>query len=174
MTPVASLPFEWDLTAMLDQIQRLYQHLAWADERALTALRDSDARPPKAHDLYCHVLGAEHVWLSRLRETKAEVKVWPSLTLEQCGTLARDNQAAFGRFLARLDASALSREVTYVNSAGDTFHSRIDDILMHVALHGAYHRGQVALLIREAGYVPLPSDYIAFVRGAPAATRTPG
>lgn len=156
---------------MLEQIQRLYQHLAWADERALTALRESDARPPKAHELYCHVLGAEHVWLARMREAKPEVAVWPNLTLEQCGTLARDNQAAFGRLLARLEPGGLAREVAYQNSAGDTFHSRIDDILMHVALHGAYHRGQVALLIREAGFVPLPTDYIALVRGAPAATR---
>ena len=40
-------------------------------------------------------------------------------------------------------------------------------------LHGAYHRGQIALLLREGGAEPAPTDYIAFVRGAPAATRTP-
>jgi uncharacterized damage-inducible protein DinB len=39
-------------------------------------------------------------------------------------------------------------------------------------LHGAYHRGQIALLIRQAGAVPAPTDYVAFVRGAPTATRS--
>jgi uncharacterized damage-inducible protein DinB len=47
----------------------------------------------------------------------------------------------------------------------------VDDILLHVALHGSYHRGQVALLVREAANKPAPTDYIGFVRGVPAATR---
>jgi len=38
-------------------------------------------------------------------------------------------------------------------------------------MHGCYHRGQVAMLIRDGGGTPAPTDYIAFVRGAPAATR---
>jgi uncharacterized damage-inducible protein DinB len=42
-----------------------------------------------------------------------------------------------------------------------------------VALHGSYHRGQIALLVRAGGSTPAPTDYIAFIRGAPAATRTP-
>ena len=59
----------------------------------------------------------------------------------------------------------------YRNSAGTAFDSRIDDILMHVAVHGAYHRGQVALSLRQEGVRPNPTDYIAFIRGAPTATR---
>jgi uncharacterized damage-inducible protein DinB len=49
----------------------------------------------------------------------------------------------------------------------------VGDMLLHVALHGAYHRGQIALLVRAGGSTPSPTDYIAFIRGAPAATRTP-
>jgi uncharacterized damage-inducible protein DinB len=42
---------------------------------------------------------------------------------------------------------------------------------VHVAMHGSYHRGQITMLVRDAGAEPQPTDYIAFVRGAPAATR---
>ena len=31
---------------------------------------------------------------------------------------------------------------------------------------------QIALLIRQAGAVPAPTDYVAFVRGAPTATQS--
>jgi uncharacterized damage-inducible protein DinB len=40
-----------------------------------------------------------------------------------------------------------------------------------VALHGAYHRGQIAAALRGAGAVPEPTDFIAFARGSAAATR---
>jgi uncharacterized damage-inducible protein DinB len=43
--------------------------------------------------------------------------------------------------------------------------------LLHVFLHSAYHRGQVSLMVRRSGGVPAPTDFIAFVRGAPTATR---
>jgi uncharacterized damage-inducible protein DinB len=56
-----------------------------------------------------------------------------------------------------------------VNSAGQAFTSTVEDILLHVCLHGQYHRGQVALLLREAGAAPATTDYIAFARGAPTA-----
>jgi uncharacterized damage-inducible protein DinB len=68
-----------------------------------------------------------------------------------------------------LDEAALERQVHYSNTAGAEFDSRIGDIMMHVLLHCAYHRGQVALLLRTAGAEPEPTDFIAFCRGAPAA-----
>jgi uncharacterized damage-inducible protein DinB len=40
-----------------------------------------------------------------------------------------------------------------------------------VALHGSYHRGQIALLMRQGGGAPAATDYIAFVRDMPAPPR---
>ena len=97
--------------------------------------------------------------------------MWPELDLAGCSALAEANHAGFLRLLEGLDGPGLEREIPYLNSAGDSFRSRVRDILMHVALHGCYHRGQVALLLRESGCEPQPTDYIAFVRGAAAATR---
>ena len=80
---------------------------------------------------------------------------------------------SYDRLLDGLDEAALARNVHYTNSAGLEFDSTVGDILLHVALHGAYHRGQIALLVRAGGSAPAPTDYIQFTRGAPAATRTP-
>ena len=136
-------------------------------------MRAAAAAPPsKSLELYAHVLGAEHVWLARLQQRSASVAVWPELNLEQCAELAAANHEEFSRLAATLDEAGLDREVPYVNSAGDSFRSGVRDILVHVALHGCYHRGQVALTLRQSGSIPEPTDYIAFVRGAPAATRT--
>jgi uncharacterized damage-inducible protein DinB len=157
---------------MTDHLRRLIDHLAWADERALEALR---AASPEAADdgrtLLAHILGAEHVWLARLEGRAASVAVWPMLSLDQCAELARENRAALRAYVARLTPADLARRVAYRNSAGHAFEDPIEDILLHVAMHGSYHRGQIAASLRAGGAVPQPTDYIAFIRGAPTATR---
>jgi len=100
--------------------------------------------------------------------------VWPALSLEQCVPHAEDIHAGYARLLKEMDAADLAGEIAYTNSAGQSFRSRLDDILLHVFLHGSYHRGQVALLLRQGKAEPAPTDYIAFVRGVSAATREPG
>lgn len=146
--------------------------MAWADARVLESLRQRDV-PAQALELYAHILGAEHVWLARLEQRQSSLAVWPHLTLEQCETLARDNVRGFRAYAERLTSDDLKRTVHYRNSAGLEFDSGIEDILLHVAMHGSYHRGQVTLLVRGAGAEPAPTDYIAFVRGVPAATSGP-
>jgi uncharacterized damage-inducible protein DinB len=154
----------------VNHIRSLLDHMAWADERILESLR----QPPvsqRALDLYAHVLGAEHVWLARLEQRPHRVAVWPALTFDQCAQLAGENRIAFHAYAESLTSGDLRRTVHYRNSAGHEFDTPIEDILVHVAMHGSYHRGQVSLLVRDAGAEPQPTDYIAFVRGVPAATQ---
>jgi uncharacterized damage-inducible protein DinB len=158
---------------MIDQLQRLLRHLAWADALAIGALRKAEDPPAKALEIMSHILGAEEVWLARVQRRPAATPVWPVLSVEGCAELAEANRKSFEACLAGLAGDDLEREVAYVNSAGQAFESKVWDILVHVAMHGSYHRGQVMLLLRSAGHEPAPTDYIAYVRGAPAATRQP-
>jgi len=157
--------------SMKEHFTRLFQHLKWADARVLESLRSAQNPQKRGLELYSHILGSEHVWLSRIRETTKRVDVWPVLTLDECESIARENVVAFTELLSRLTADLLEKRITYRNSAGDQFTSTIEDILTHIAMHGSYHRGQIAASLRAGGDSPSPTDYIAFVRGAPAATR---
>ncbi len=158
---------------MLGHLRKLIDHLKWADAAALEALRTSPGSDARALTIYAHVLGAEAVWLSRLAGRPSDVAVWPVLSLEQAAALAARNAAELDALLSSLDPDDLGREIDYRTSDGRPFRSRIEDILLHVALHGSYHRGQVALLIRATGGEPASTDYIAFIRGAPAARTVP-
>jgi uncharacterized damage-inducible protein DinB len=111
------------------------------------------------------------VWLSRIYGTAKRVDVWPELSLDECEQLSTENVATFSDLVSRLTANLLEKPITYRNSAGDQFTSTVEDILTHVAMHATYHRGQIAAALRAGGDSPSPTDYIAFVRGAPAATR---
>jgi uncharacterized damage-inducible protein DinB len=157
---------------VIEPLRKLISHLEWADSAALDALRKSPGSDATSLTIYAHVLGAEAVWLARIAGRTSDVAVWPALTLDECATLAARNAAELHAIVASLTASELAREIDYRTSAGKAFRSTLEDILLHVALHGAYHRGQVALLIRGGDGEPIPTDYIGFIRGAPAA-RTP-
>ena len=52
----------------------------------------------------------------------------------------------------------------YETLAGSKYVASRRDVLAHVMNHSTYHRGQVALAIREDGGEPLQTDYILFVR----------
>jgi uncharacterized damage-inducible protein DinB len=155
----------------MQHLTKLIAHLAWADDRVLAALRSATTLDPACLELFAHVLAAEHVWLARLKGGTPHHPVWPALTLEQCAGLVQGNQRELAATAAELTPADLPRAITYVNSAGQTFTSSVEDILLHVCLHGTYHRGQIAWALRRGGGVPMPTDYIAFTRGAPAATR---
>lgn len=149
---------------MTTHIRRLYDHMAWADARTQNALRTMHAAPLDALRLYAHVLAAEHVWLSRIDAREPDVAVWPALDLDECATLAARNHAGFALLAETVSAAELQRKVGYRNSKGDAFENTVEDILMHVALHGSYHRGQVARIVRGEGGVPQNTDYIFFIR----------
>jgi uncharacterized damage-inducible protein DinB len=154
-------------------IRKLVEHLKWADAAALASLRRAASPSSRALQLYAHVVGAEAVWLARVAGRPADVAVWPKITLEEAASLARRNAGELDQVVAALNAADLDREIAYRTSAGDPFRSTLEDILLHVCLHGTYHRGQIALLVRDGGDEPGPTDYIAFARGAPAARTVP-
>jgi uncharacterized damage-inducible protein DinB len=147
-----------------DAIARLVAHMKWADDRVLAALRARTT--PEALRWFAHVVAVERVWHLRVRgEDWRTQKVWPEMTLDECAAMARANAAMLDEWVAALDAKELARAVTYTNSAGNTFSDSVGDILLHVALHGAHHRGQIAASLRAAGAAPPAVDYILLVRG---------
>ena len=157
-----------DLT---DHFAKLVNHLEWADQRVLQSLRSAQHAPPKALDFYAHILGSEHTWLSRINGTAPQLVVWPKLGLDECEKVAAQNVVGLRAVISSLTGDSLEQGITYRNSAGDQFTSTLEDILTHVMMHGSYHRGQIASLIRAGGDMPAPTDFIFFARGAPAATR---
>ena len=157
---------------MLQHIVQLSRHAEWADTLLISALGAATPAPPDALREYAHVVGATETWLSRIQRRPARVAIWPSLSLPELAAFAPTMHEGYAAYLGTLTDAGLEQPVTYVNSAGLRFTNTVVDILMHVALHGQYHRGKVNLLLRQAGAEPALVDFIAFQRGVPAA-RTP-
>jgi uncharacterized damage-inducible protein DinB len=171
-------------------IRRMYAHLEWANQRLLGSLtapapqRDHPAyrlfshvgllqragQTPLSHvrpamRVLSHLVASERVWLLRLLEQDSGGQaIWPTLTAEEVEALARANALGYRRLLDTLTDSDLSRPVEYTNQQGRRYRTAIGDILVHVAMHGSYHRGQIASAMRDAGGEPVNTDYITYVR----------
>ena len=137
-------------------------HMAWADDRTLQSLRDMANPPTQALDLLAHMLGAEHEWMCRITGKAATTAIWPKMTLARCASLARENHAAYAELAREVAGGNGERKIAYRTSKGAEHTNSLEDILLHVAQHGTYHRGQVALLVRASGGDAISTDYILF------------
>ncbi len=147
---------------------RLFRYDDWANREVLASLGRAQPVPPKALRWLAHILAAERLWLHRLCADPTPVVVWPDLTLDQCAAEIAALAALSRAYLDSLDDSLepgrLDASVTYVNTQGEPWTSRAEDILTHVVMHSAYHRGQIAAALREAGRTPPYTDFIHAVR----------
>lgn len=151
-------------------IVRMFGHMEWADRRLLGVMGEESGAmfPDAAIRLFAHVLAAERVWLMRLRgeESGAQV-IWPEVgTGGRAGLagVAAENHEGYGQLTRDIDQAGLARVVSYTNQRGAAYRTSVEDILIHVAMHGAYHRGQIAARVRESGGEPVNTDYITYVR----------
>ncbi len=155
----------------LDTFRRRFAYHHWATH-ALAAVLLDDETHESARALLAHACTADRVWLLRLRGEPTEgVALWPAPASADIRDLARRNAEAFSLYLDVLTADDLDATAAYRNTKGEAFETAVPDVLDHVLLHGAYHRGQAAAALRSAGTAPPPTDYIAWVRaGEPGAS----
>lgn len=108
-----------------------------------------------------HIVGAETLWHARLTGARAPLAVWPDLAPGQVETWVADLDGMWTRYL---EGARLEESVSYTNTKGDAFSSTVEDVLTHVVMHSAYHRGQIAADVRAAGHEPAYTDFIHATR----------
>ncbi len=149
---------------MKERLGRMLKHMEWADLAVIDSLRRQGGSE-KAVGIMAHIVAAERLWLMRIGATPTGViPVWPRLVLDECERQARENARTLEGVLRTVNEIELARTYVYTNSKGESFQSRLDDILLHLFLHGSYHRGQIALLQRSDGQEPVYTDYIHYRR----------
>lgn len=150
--------------AFLEHLRRLFAYDDWANREALRALRAAEPPPARSQKLLAHILAAELLWWGRLVEDDEPVVVWPELSLEECEARLGQLSGLWQSYLGALDARQLSRSVAYINSKGEPWESVVEDVLLHVVMHSAYHRGQMASDMRASGHTPAYTDFIHGIR----------
>jgi uncharacterized damage-inducible protein DinB len=150
----------------IEELHDLLNYNEWANRRTIAALKASANPAAKALRALTHLLIAEKTWLLRFQTEPDSTgfNFWPDASLQQCEALAEETARSYKAFVSNLTEEDLDAVATYKNSKGIEYQTAYRDMLMHVVMHSAYHRGQVAMAIRAEGGEPANTDYIGFVR----------
>jgi uncharacterized damage-inducible protein DinB len=158
---------------------RLFEYCEWANHRYLDAVATLDpeafARDLKGshggvRGTLVHLYGAEWVWQQRF-EGESPKALPGQDEIEDVATLrGRWDELERGRraWLEALPGDAGERVIEYRTFKGDVFSGRLWPLVQHVTNHGSYHRGQVAVFLRQLGLKPPGSDLVAFDRARDA------
>lgn len=146
----------WATNGLYDTIARNLDRIPEADRILLARILD---HVQAVDEIFaCNLAGRAH------GRTAPRSEVVPPL--EQ---LAADSRA-FGAWYAE-DAVALARRapgerLVFRHSSGDEARMTRGEMLLHVAIHGAYHRGNAGLLLLRNGIEPNPDRITDFLEQA--------
>jgi uncharacterized damage-inducible protein DinB len=145
--------------------RRLFDYDYWANSETLATLETVPSGVEKPRKTFNHVIGAQQIWLARLdNPAPPSAQPWPDLTLEECALAIEDLHRRWNDLLENLTPERLAGDLVYKNLKGIEHRTPIQDVLMHLILHSAYHRGQVTAAVREMGGKPAPTDYAVYLR----------
>jgi uncharacterized damage-inducible protein DinB len=145
-------------------LQRQFEHDFWANREEVRILSTLDHPPAHAVKLLAHIVAAQWLWLDRLQQNPQRTAVWPEFCLSDYEAQLQQLREAWRSYLGAISEEELARTCSYTNSKGESWENTVVDILSHVVLHSAHHRGQIATELRSHGTVPVPVDYIHAVR----------
>lgn len=151
---------------LLAYLRKLYIYDHWANREVTGALQTAAQSSPRSVRLMAHVVGTEWTWRSRILAGSKRMAVWPQLAVEQIAQEVEELAGAWEDYLRQLTPARLQEAVSYTNSKGERFSNEAADILVHVVMHSAYHRGQIAAEMRACGLEPVYTDFIHAVRQA--------
>jgi uncharacterized damage-inducible protein DinB len=168
-----------------DDIQLLYEYDRWANNRALHAAstltpeqftRDLGGAFHSLRDTLVHIVAGEWAWLEYWNEPRPDDAFHADLDA-RIADLFNPNAFPSVSAVQSKWAEVEKRQIELVNRTTNeslermipfrTSRVRLGHLMQHLANHSTYHRGQVALMMRQLNAVPLATNLHEFLLEAP-------
>lgn len=149
----------------IEHLRELYYFNDWANRRIINGLRDASSE--KSLQILAHILITEKEYFERLYgKDSTGFNFWQNLSREDCKQLAIENAENYFKLLKDFDDEGLDLSTTYKTSEGVTERNTYRELLTHSLLHSMNHRGQINTVLRQAGFEPIATDYIIYLRNS--------
>jgi uncharacterized damage-inducible protein DinB len=164
-----------------DDIKLLYEYDRWANNRVLQAVsalsdeqftRDLGGSFRSVRDTLVHIISGEWGWLTYWKEATLSAAFTTELRKRRDVLFhpeAFPNVAAVQRKWAEVE----KEQAEFVNGVTNeslgkmipfrTTQAGLAHLMQHLANHSTYHRGQVALMMRQLGAEPVATDFHVFL-----------
>ena len=147
----------------IEHFRHLFAYNDWANRRTIASLRAQASE--KARRILAHLLITETEYFERLYgKDSTNFDFWPDLTIDECSRIARENHERFERLLEQFDDEGLGMKAAYRTSEGVPHENTYRELLTHVLMHSATHRGNIVLQMRDEAMEPPKVDYIIYLR----------
>ena len=148
---------------MKEYFQKLYKYNEWANLRVLGAIEKQNVTHEKTLSIFSHQLVANFLWLHRIKGLpKPDLDLWKTYPMDKLREMVYDGSKLWNEYVESTDN--FNRILKYDNFVNKYYETNVEHIMMHLVNHGSYHRGQVALLMRQNGYQPINTDFITYDR----------
>lgn len=156
----------------VSDIKTLYRYNEWANERLFTAIaklsdediaRDLGGSLPSLRHVVAHIVSTEWSWLERWHGMSPAARSgWIDADLASIMVQSREIEAKRTLYLDSLSDGALASPLSFTYLSGKPDQHILQDLLVHVANHSTYHRGQITLMFRQLGHAPPSTDFVLF------------
>jgi uncharacterized damage-inducible protein DinB len=170
-----------------EDVQLLYEYDRRANNRVLQAAsalsdeaftRDLGGSFASVRDTLVHIIGGEWIWLAYWRTPPGPAELTKLTTQRDAlfNPRAFSNVAAVGSRWLEIEkeqthfVDQVTNELLEKMLPFRTRHVRMAHLMQHLANHSTYHRGQVALMMRQLSSEPAATDFHVFL----AEGRRPG
>jgi uncharacterized damage-inducible protein DinB len=145
----------------MNRLARQVTFDCWANQESLRAIQQAKVDSPSLK-IAAHIAAVSEHWLIRVEGGDGPMNVWPDLTMSEIELRFQDQ---LRRWLTMCEQHSDEAMIRYISITGRECVNRFDDVIQEVALHGAHHRGQIALLLRSNGAdPPNTTDFIPALR----------
>lgn len=115
---------------------------------------------PEGEKLLSHILNAQHIWNARVDQSLSIYGIWQVHKAEQWTLINKEN---YDSSLGHIIGVNMQKGHEYKEYTGDFLSNNMEEILNHILMHSAYHRGQIASKAEQEGFSPPKTDYMDFL-----------
>lgn len=160
---------------LADTIRTLFDYHYWANRRVrdcIAALTDEQFTRPNDYSVgsmrnqVVHMMGAEVLWLSRLRGVSPTSFLSPDdfPTPQSVFDAWAAQETEMRAYLAGLTDEQLAQTIEYRTTNGTPYQDTTWVILMQLINHGTDHRAQILAGLHQLGAPTVPQDFITYSR----------
>jgi uncharacterized damage-inducible protein DinB len=142
----------------MSTLDKLIDHCNWANSEWISYAAQLFPADDFVLVRLSHILLGERAWFQRIDGTAVDRNVWHTMTIPALREVHARHAAQYRELLA----GDLERVVAYKRFTGEEYQSPVSEILLHLTLHGAHHRGQIATYVSNQGKQPINTDFIQY------------
>ncbi|GLQ33578.1 DinB family protein [Litoribrevibacter albus] len=140
-------------------MENKFRYKAWANQELLELVKqiNKDEQPDQwttAIRLLNHTLVVDKIFIAHLQgvaHSFSATNTPETPTLAQLKQRIEETDAWLISYVQELSPTSLKEEVEFTFTDGDSGRMTREEILDHLIIHGAYHRGNVGMLLTECG-----------------------